>query len=91
MNSEIKVSAAQINKMKHAIGFDRSKAKRGKYEAYRNYYSTCDDDAQWEELVGMGLAGKRTTAITPDIIYYVSAAGMQFIGEMMGVTVTEMR
>lgn len=35
---DIKLSLRQIQIMKHAIGFDRNRIKKGRYEAYRNRY-----------------------------------------------------
>lgn len=35
---DVKLSLRQIEKMEHAIGFERGKIKRNKYKVYRNWY-----------------------------------------------------
>ena len=33
------INIEMIRKLKHALGFDNIKPKRGKFSAYRNYYN----------------------------------------------------
>ena len=53
---KITLSISQIDKMKHAIGYERRKVKRGVYEAYRNYYSVTGENSDWEQLYDLGMA-----------------------------------
>lgn len=59
MDTEVKLTASQIRKMQHALGMDNKKPKRGKYEAYRNYYNTSSEDSELEDLIKVGYATKR--------------------------------
>lgn len=87
--NEIKLSESQIHKMKHAIGFDISRVKRGKYTAFRNYYS-CEDNAEWNELVYHGLARKRVDPFCKtDVIYHVTQDGMDYLSKLIGVKIVE--
>ena len=55
------VTSNQIDFMKHCLGFENSKVKgtkHRKYKAYRNYFSTSNDDIEWDKLVEQGLASK---------------------------------
>lgn len=46
-----------IELMKHCIGYTQRSVKRGKYEAYRNFYNSGEErDPAWDELVAEGLA-----------------------------------
>ena len=92
---EIKLSVNQIEFMKHAIGLDnrRVKIKRGKYEAYRNYFTTsehCDNYRDWEELFTLGLAKKyEQTKSIEYIRYSVSEKGFDLLSKIFGAKITE--
>jgi len=43
----IAITIEQLDDMKHAIGYNREKVKRGKYHAYRNYYADQNNES-WE-------------------------------------------
>jgi len=47
---------ATIHQMRHAIGLDHAKPKRGKYKAYRNYCMYTAPHDIWECLVKDGYA-----------------------------------
>lgn len=89
--NEVKLSLVQIELMKHAIGFDSTKIKRGKYEAYRNRYLSnelLNDD--WEYLVKKGLAEKRNTfPHNNSTLFFVSDLGLKYLGELFDCTITE--
>lgn len=91
-NLETQITLGQINNMKHCIGFTNKKIKRGKYETYRNYYTTCGDNENWDKLVELGLAGKRNSRMAGDFtkVYWVTKEGMEFLGELLGCKIGEM-
>lgn len=90
--TEDKVTLKQINNMKHAIGFDRKKVKRGKYQAYRNYYTTSDNNPSWDELVGLGLAERRPfengIGDNPQC-YFVAKKGIELLEKLLECKITE--
>lgn len=87
--NEVKLSFRQIDLMKHAIGFDISKIRKGRYEAYRNRYVASKPDKDWEELVSVGYATKREFEIEKQIGYYVSELGMKYLGVILGCIIKE--
>lgn len=47
----------QLDYMKHCIGFqpDRVRGRKNrKYEAFRNYFTTSDNDPEWDNLARFG-------------------------------------
>jgi hypothetical protein len=82
------MTVQQINLMKHCIGYDPRHVKRGKYEAYRNYFNTGDEkDADWEELVSLGYAKQYERF--GQIIYCVTDSGKRLLEEILDVKITE--
>ena len=83
----------QIENMKHCIGISAEQIKRRKYEAYRNYFTTPDDDTSWDEIVSLGYAKKakfeRGTGKNPQI-YHLTQEGMGFLSRLLIVKITEM-
>lgn len=91
MSTTIKLTASQIRKMQHALGMDNKKPKRGKYEAYRNYYNTSSEDSELEDLIKVGYAIKRAGSGTfPGIWYFVSKAGIKYLEDIMNIKITEL-
>lgn len=88
--SDPKLSLRQIELMQHAIGFDRRRIKKNKYEAYRNRYIVSQPDNDWEELIAIGYATKREFEIEKQIGYYVSELGMKYLGVLFGCIIKEM-
>lgn len=89
------IKSQQIRFMKHCIGLENRKVKGNKhrkYEAYRNYFTTADDDFEWDDLVEQGLAGKRDfpngCGKNPKL-YYLTKLGIEFLGEITGIQITE--
>jgi len=86
------LTVEQIDNMKHAIGFDQKKVKRGKHGAYRNYYTTCKPHDGWETLVETGYAIKfpfsRGVGENP-MMYSVSKNGMEALEKILGIKITE--
>lgn len=89
------VSESQINKMKHAIGFqkDRIKGRKHlKYEAFRNHYVTregCHGFDKLVDLVDKGLMTMRQDG-SLGYIFHVSKDGFNYLSEITGVTITEL-
>lgn len=86
---DVKLSLRQIEKMEYAIGFERGKVKRNRYEFYRNRYIVNHPDDDWEELVSIGYANRRLFDIEKQIVYYVSELGMKYLGVLLGCIITE--
>jgi hypothetical protein len=83
----MKLTLEQINDMKHCIGFGRGRVKRGKYEAYRNYYNTGEfTDESWDELVIQGYA-KQYSRFDQFIIYCVTEKGIRLLEEILDVKI----
>lgn len=83
----------QISNMKHCIGFDKSKVTGTKYrkmKAYRNYYTTINDDKELDSLVNQGLMKKRNGFGENHRMYFVSEEGFKFLSELTGIEITEM-
>ena len=93
MDKNIKLSLSQLSKMKHAVGLNNINKlpKDRKYSAYRNFYGTQKEDVDWEELVKMGLATRRFIEWNKEYIYYVSQAGLDYLGQLFGLTIKEMK
>jgi hypothetical protein len=74
--------------MKHTTGFELGKVKRGKYQAYRNYFCAGEPMPEFEDLVSKELVVKKTQANC--IYYYLTPLGIEFLSEITGVKITEM-
>lgn len=82
------MTVEQINLMKHCIGFEQRYVKRGKYEAYRNYFNNGDEpDEDWEELVSQGYAKK--SILHDQFIYFVTLNGKKLLEEILDVVISE--
>ncbi|MNJ77717.1 hypothetical protein D3C77_752840 [compost metagenome] len=78
----------QINGMKHCIGYEISRVKKGKYEAYRNYYNNGEQkDDGWEELVSKGYAKQYVRF--DQIIYCVTDEGKKLLESILDIKITE--
>jgi hypothetical protein len=82
----------QIDNMKHAIGFVQKKVIRGKYEAYRNYYTTSKPHDGWETLVEGGYADKtpfpQGVGDNP-MMYSVTKKGIEALEKILGIRIVE--
>lgn len=82
--NEVKLSVSQINKMKHAIGLDNPSRSKKEPEAYRNFFAT-GDDSEWNEIVGKGLAVKRTDPFCKnDFVYQLTPQGIEYLSNIIG-------
>lgn len=88
-------TSEQISNMKHCIGFDKSKVTGTKYrkmEAYRNYYTTSDNNVELDKLVSQGLMKKRDhdgCGENPKV-YFVSEEGFEFLSKLTSIEIKEM-
>lgn len=89
MAGEIKISVNQIGMMKHAIGYSADRVKRGKYRAYRNYYTAPNPVPGWEELVAAGIAAKRHDEKRLYYMYRLTEAGIAMLADIIGIRIVE--
>lgn len=92
-NTDLTITAKQIDHMKLCIGFSACRVKQGKYEAYRNRFITYYDNLNWDDLVAKGLAKKqpfRNGAGENPQLYYLSEEGLRVLGDLLDVKITEM-
>lgn len=84
-----------ISKKKHAIGFDIRKARRGLFEAYRNFYDTGKrSDPDWEEMVVEGYAScdiREYGVFEGYHFYHVTEKGVKFLSEITGFKIVLQR
>lgn len=87
------ITLKQIENMKHCIGFDGKRVKRRKYVAYRNYFTTSDNELSWDELFKLGLASKRSFedggGENPQC-YSLTKPGFVFLENLLGCKIEEM-
>jgi len=92
---EINVSVKQIKIMRHMIGLNgQGKPRRGKYEAYRNFYAAGPDDVPpLEDLVDKGFVNRWSPGKFPSEypIYSLNGMGLEFLGDICGLKITERR
>ena len=79
----------QIKLMKHAIGCEPKRIKRGKYKYFRNYFCCFKPDELWENLCENGFATKR--AEENAIYYFVSENGIKLLEQILSIKIEEMR
>lgn len=94
MGKEIRLSLAQVENLKHTIGWNYNnqprKRGRSKYpilNAYRNYFY--GEDRTCEELVEMGLMHKRPLTLAPNsrIVYDVTELGFETMERFFGIKI----
>lgn len=82
----------QVDDMKHCIGFDGKRIRRRKYEAYRNYFTTTNDNSSWDEIVRAGLADKHPfphgCGENPQC-YVLNEQGFEFMSKLLGCKIVE--
>lgn len=88
------VNETHIRLMQHCIGLDYKKPRRGKYEAYRNYYALNALSSEWEHLVHIGYAelhiSENAGYVPPkQYIYSLTQDGLDFMGVVTGCKITE--
>jgi len=90
MNNNITLK--QIENMKHCIGLRGEMVKRRKYIAYRNYYTTADNNPSWDKLVELELATKRKLdngiGGNPQV-YFVTKKGFGLLERLLECKIAE--
>lgn len=82
-----KITIHQFDLMKHALGLDHAKPKRGKCTVYRNYYCSYGKNGDWETLVECGVATYRVgnpELYPSSIFYHVSEDGLELMSNVLG-------
>lgn len=86
------LSTAQIDVMKHCIGFRGDLVKRRKYEAYRNHFTTPNSNSSWDGIVKAGLAETRSfpqgSGDNPQI-YRLNKQGLKYLSDLLEVEIVE--
>lgn len=88
MLNNLNVSISQIDKIKHALGFDSSLIKKGKYKPYRNHYAMSPSGDVFKELQDLCLKGYMYTVPPKDEgmwYFYVSKQGFELLENLTGV------
>lgn len=85
---DIKLSLRQIRIMKNAIRFYRNRIKKNRYEAYCNMFIT-NFDKDWEELIKIGFANKKTFGLEKTVMYFVTETGMKYLEILFECTIIE--
>lgn len=85
---DIKLSLRQIRIMKNAIRFYRNRIKKSRYEAYCNMFIT-NFDKDWEELIEIGFANKKTFGLEKTVMYFVTETGMKYLEILFECTIIE--
>lgn len=91
------LTSDELYKMKHCIGLDWKKPKRGVYEAFRNgvmYYD--EPDALWDSLLSKGYAKRSIQSYgmgaSRDIYYYsVNEDGLKEMVKYLGIKIKILR
>ena len=91
--SKDEINLYQLRLMKHAIGFDRKKVKRGKYIAWRNYFCSYEPCEPWDKLVNLGTAVKsvreETGCFSSAVYYSVTDEGLKVLSDVLGIQIVE--
>lgn len=88
----VAVRAEQVELMLHCIGYMPKRVKRGKYIAFRNYFTANGPRWEWERLVEYGYAGVEPfpRGCSPAAkMYSVTRKGMDFLEGVTGVKIEE--
>lgn len=82
IKNKVSLTISQINKMKHAIGYEKSYVKRGKYIAYRNYYACGAENRDFDYLVFWGLAYESSP-----YYFHITKLGAEILGGILGIKI----
>lgn len=90
IKQDLDISGEQIDNMRHCIGFNPIKVKSDKYFAWRNYFTTSDNDKSWDNLVIQGLAIKKDFKLgsgpNPKC-YQVSKEGFKYLEGLLNIKI----
>lgn len=88
----VAVRSEQVDLMLHCIGYMPKRIKRGKYIAFRNYFTTNGPRWEWDRLVEYGYAEiepfPRGHSLAAKL-YSVTRKGMDFLEGITGVKIED--
>lgn len=87
MDEIITLSLAEVDLLKHMIGFEPTRAKKGKYTAYRNGFATHKPNPKLERLCTLGICSKQVSELSFGLIYHIAKKGAELLSEYLGATV----
>ena len=85
MKKHFDITIAQLDDMKHAVGFRIDRIQDGKYNAFRNFFAMNEEQASWEDLVIRGLATKRK--LFNETVYPVSDEGLLLLSNVLSIEI----
>lgn len=84
---KILVTAEQISNLRHMIGFDWNRVRRGCYTAFRNCYAAHDLLPDMEQLCKLEIC-RRTEIDERRYVYYgITDKGAKLLGDLLGVEI----
>ena len=85
----MKLSLNQIDDMRHAVGLEVSKLRKGqrKYTAYRNHFVASARSDEWDELCFYGLADWAADEKWNQIFYKVTPDGLKLLEYIYDVSI----
>ena len=87
MTSDVLLSVQDILNLKHMIGYDINRVKRGKYIAWRNRYYCSSPADNFERLRRLNICGSYEDGRS--IVYYLTEHGFEVLGKILGVKIIE--
>ncbi len=88
---KISLTPAQIDDMKHALGFNHPQRRVGnRIFIQRNFFGVYKDrSGSWDDLVNKGLAtGPYLSSLSPDEkVYHVTKKGRDVLSELYGIEI----
>lgn len=86
--TELKKTAEYIKLMQHCIGLKPgSRIVKGRYTAYRNYFSTERNNKSWSEICSQGYAEYSLQGT--EATYYLTPLGYKYLEDIMNIKITE--
>ena len=79
------ITVAQVDDMKHAVGFRYDRVRNGQYNAFRNFFAIDEEQVSWEDLVNRHLATKRKQF--NETVYHLTDRGFLFLSLVLNVEI----
>lgn len=75
------ITLSQYRLIKHTIGLTKDKIKRNKFNEWRNYFTTSDENEELNKLVKIGIMNKsdRRNSWQKCAIYFLSDLGFELV------------
>lgn len=84
---KILVTAEQISKLRHMIGFGWNRVKKGCYTAYRNGYAAHDFLPDMEQLCRLEICRRTEIGECRYVYYCITDKGAKLLGDLLGVEI----